>query len=89
MRNLVLLTLLALSALVSCSSVPTPAPKPTAILVTPAMCQQLRVTRDNGTYSPAFGGAAGIVVPPNGLNLAIPAYQLECRVNGDFVPFKE
>jgi len=93
MRNLTFLTLLALSALVSCSSVPTPAPKPAPEslvgLVTPAMCQQLRVTRDNGTYSPAFGGAAGIVVPPNGLNLAIPASQLECRVNGEFVPFQK
>ena len=92
MRNLTFLTLLSLSALVSCSSVPAPAPKPAPKpfvgLVTPAMCEVLRVTRDDGTYSPPFGGANGIFIHENGVNLAIPASQLECRRDGVFEPFK-
>ena len=86
MKKLLLLALTGSFILAACSSVLVPKPAP--VFVTPSSCEVLRVTRDDGTYSPAFGGAAGVFVPAQGLSLAVPVSQLECRRDGVFQPFK-
>ena len=88
MNKILTLALTGSFILAACSSVPAPAPKPAPVFVTPLSCEVLRVTRDNGTYSLAFGGAAGVFVPAQGLSLAVPVSQLECRRDGIFKPLK-
>lgn len=76
--------------LAACSSVPTPAPAPIpvtptleTVFITPSRCKEIRVRLEDGSYSRVFG-----VVPAAGFSLAIPLEQIECRVNGAFVPLK-
>lgn len=86
MKKIFALALSPALMLAACSSVPTPTPKP--LLVLPSSCEVLRVSLKDGSYSLAFGGAAGLSVPAQGLSLAIPLEQLECRENGVFVALK-
>lgn len=83
------LILLALS-LVACSKPiqPTSKPQPTqTTIITRANCEVLRVSLPDGTYSAVFGGAAGVFVPAQGLNIMAQTSQLECRRDGVFKPY--
>ena len=88
MKKIFALTLSSALMLAACSSTLPPVLTPKPILVLPSSCEVLRITLEDGGYSPAFGGGAGIFVPAQGLSLAIPLEQLECRENGVFVALK-
>ena len=87
--------LLCMAALTACTPVakpdpiPVPIPVPHVYALTPENCPTVRVTQDNGEYSGAWGGVDGLRVPENGFSIFALLTQLECRVNGVFVPFKE
>ncbi len=90
MKKLHVLTLALTGSLIlaACSSPATPPlSPPRPVELTPSSCEVVRVTLSTGRYSPAFGGAAGVFVPAQGLSLAIPVKQLECRRDGVFQPF--
>lgn len=68
---------------------PGPTPVPEVYAITSANCPTVRVHRDNGEYSNAWGGVDGLVVPPNGFSIQAKREQIECRINGVFMTFKE
>ncbi len=93
-RFFLLTSLLLLFTACVPASAPTPTPVPIPVptgpqvyALTPENCPVVRVTRDNGEYSGAWGGVDGLRVPENGFSIQAERKQIECRVNGVFVPF--
>ena len=67
--------------------IPIPSPGPQVYNISAQNCPVVRVMRDNGEWSGAWGGVDGLRVPENGFSIQAERKQIQCRVNGVFVPF--